>query len=97
MVPHASHTYRGRVSPSGTRGRTGAPHWLQNFMMRGRGYGRHRSLSTVSAGAKRVRGGSGRAGHSQGRRPNTATPFVVPTNTLPSAMVGVMNLLPAPN
>src|SRR5580700_9538405 len=41
--------------------------------------------------------GTGRTGHSQGRSPNTATPFVVPTNTLPSAMVGVMNLFPAPN
>ena len=29
--------------------------------------------------------------------PNTATLFWVPTNTLPSATVGVMNLLPAPN
>lgn len=33
----------------------------------------------------------------QCNRPNTATPPVVPTNTLPSAMVGVMNLLPVPN
>jgi hypothetical protein len=30
-------------------------------------------------------------------KPNTATPAVVPTNTLPSATVGVMNLLPVPN
>lgn len=30
-------------------------------------------------------------------RPNTATPLVVPTNTLPFAIMGVMNLLPAPN
>src|ERR1700730_8856097 len=30
-------------------------------------------------------------------RPNTATPPCVPTNTLPSAIIGVMNLLPAPN
>src|SRR5882757_3636415 len=28
--------------------------------------------------------------------PNTATPVVVPTNTLPSAIVGAMNLLPVP-
>ena len=33
----------------------------------------------------------------QCNKPNTATPAVVPTNTLPSATVGVMNLLPAPN
>jgi len=30
-------------------------------------------------------------------RPKTATPFVVPTKNLPFTMVGVMNLLPAPN
>ena len=29
--------------------------------------------------------------------PNAPTPLVVPTYTLPLAMVGVMNLLPAPN
>jgi hypothetical protein len=29
--------------------------------------------------------------------PNTATELVVPTNTLPPAMVGVMYLLPVPN
>lgn len=29
--------------------------------------------------------------------PNTATEPVVPTSTLPSAMTGVMNLLPAPS
>src|ERR1700680_4715154 len=29
--------------------------------------------------------------------PNRATPFVVPTYTWPLAIVGVMNLLPAPN
>ena len=28
--------------------------------------------------------------------PNTPTPFVVPTYTLPLAIIGVMNLLPAP-
>lgn len=28
--------------------------------------------------------------------PNTATPFCVPTNTLPFAIIGVMNLLPGP-
>ena len=28
--------------------------------------------------------------------PKTATLFVVPTNTFPSAIVGVMNLLPGP-
>ena len=28
--------------------------------------------------------------------PNTATPFGVPTNTLPLAIMGVMNLLPLP-
>src|SRR6267378_3148611 len=32
----------------------------------------------------------------QFNRPNTATPPCVPTNTLPSAIIGVMNLLPAP-
>jgi hypothetical protein len=30
-------------------------------------------------------------------RPNTATPFVVPTYTRPFTIVGVMNLFPAPN
>jgi hypothetical protein len=46
-----------------------------------------------------MRAGAGRARRlsDQFSSPNTATPFVVPTNTLPSAMVGVMNLLPAPN
>ena len=34
---------------------------------------------------------------SYGSSPNTPTLLVVPTNTLPFAMVGVMNLLPAPN
>jgi hypothetical protein len=29
--------------------------------------------------------------------PKAPTPFVVPTYTFPFAMVGVMNLLPAPN
>jgi hypothetical protein len=33
----------------------------------------------------------------QGSSPNTATPFVVPTKTLPFTIIGVMNLLPAPN
>src|SRR5438067_5236072 len=28
--------------------------------------------------------------------PNTATPVCAPTNTLPSAIMGVMNLMPAP-
>jgi hypothetical protein len=32
-----------------------------------------------------------------GSGPKTATPFGVPTNTLPLTIVGVMNLLPAPN
>ena len=32
-----------------------------------------------------------------GRSPNTATPFGVPTNTLPFTTIGVMNLFPAPN
>ena len=32
----------------------------------------------------------------QCNKPKTATPAVVPTNTLPSATVGVMNLLPVP-
>jgi hypothetical protein len=32
----------------------------------------------------------------QCNKPNTATPAVVPTNTLPSATAGVMNLLPVP-
>ena len=40
--------------------------------------------------------GTGRTGRFQGRRPNIATPFVIPTNTFPSAMVGVMYLLLAP-
>ena len=31
------------------------------------------------------------------RSPNTATPPGAPTKTLPSAITGVMNLLPAPN
>ena|GEM_PF-2062248 len=31
------------------------------------------------------------------RNPNTATPFFAPTYTLPFAIIGVMNLLPAPN
>ncbi len=34
---------------------------------------------------------------SYGNSPNTATPVCVPTNTLPLAIMGVMNLLPAPN
>jgi len=33
----------------------------------------------------------------QGSRPNTPTLLIVPTYTLPFAMVGVMNLLPVPN
>jgi hypothetical protein len=33
----------------------------------------------------------------QSSRPKTATPVWAPTNTLPSAIVGVMNLLPGPN
>src|ERR1700722_13782622 len=32
----------------------------------------------------------------QCNKPKTATPAALPTNTLPSATVGVMNLLPAP-
>lgn len=32
-----------------------------------------------------------------GSRPNTATPFGVPTNTLPFTIIGVMYLLPEPN
>lgn len=32
----------------------------------------------------------------QGNNPKTATLFVVATNTLPSATVGTMNLLPVP-
>lgn len=32
-----------------------------------------------------------------GSKPNTPTLFVVPTNTLPFATVGVMNLFPLPN
>ncbi len=31
-----------------------------------------------------------------GSRPKTATPLGVPTKTLPFAIIGVMNLLPAP-
>ena len=31
-----------------------------------------------------------------GKRPKTATLFVVAANTLPSAIIGVMNLLPLP-
>ena len=34
---------------------------------------------------------------SQGSSPNAATPFVVPTKTLPFTIVGVMNLFPEPN
>ena len=34
---------------------------------------------------------------SYGSGPKTATPLGVPTNTLPFTIVGVMNLLPAPN
>jgi hypothetical protein len=30
-------------------------------------------------------------------KPNTATPFVAPTYTLPRAIIGVMNVLPAPH
>ena len=33
----------------------------------------------------------------QGNSPNTATPFGVPTKTLPFTIIGVMNLLPGPN
>src|SRR6202007_1309734 len=32
---------------AGTRERSGAPHWLQNFMMRRRGYGPRTGLSTL--------------------------------------------------
>jgi hypothetical protein len=35
--------------------------------------------------------------HCAGSNPKTATELVVPTNTLPSATVGVMYLLPVPN
>ena len=38
-----------------------------------------------------------KAGTCYGNSPKTATPFGVPTNTLPFTIVGVMNLLPAPN
>src|ERR1041385_3609642 len=31
-----------------------------------------------------------------GNNPKTPTPFVVPTNTLPFAIIGVMNLFPLP-
>jgi hypothetical protein len=37
------------------------------------------------------------SGCSYGKFPNTATPLVVPTYTRPFAIIGVMNLFPAPN
>jgi len=51
------------------------------------------ALERVSSCASAVAGVGSRL---YGRRPNTATPLCVPTKTLPPAMVGVMNLLPAP-
>lgn len=44
-----------------------------------------------------ARGISGGTPNAQGSSPNTATLSVLATKTLPSATVGAMNLLPAPN